>query len=555
MTRKIFKSVALTCALAVMLAAALVALTLFGVYESGMTEELRAEAGYICHALNREANEMDFFEGFTSKNRVSLIAADGTVLYDSEADASALSSHADRPEVAGAIESGRGESERYSDTLAQTTYYYALRTDAGNVLRVANSRSSMLGIYLKSLPLLCAVLLAVLCVSMLIARVVARRFVAPLNSLNLDAPLENEVYDELSPLLTRMDRQRREIDRQMRALSDARQELAAITENMREGLIVLDRRGCVLSMNGSAATIFGVDAQARVGADMLSVSRDPVVQQGVDAALNGRDADDILERNGRHYQLLASPVLKGGETAGVVLLTLDVTESYAAEVSRREFTANVSHELKTPLTSISGYAEIIRDGVARAEDVPGFAARIHDEASHLLTLINDILELSRLDERKGLGERTCIRLLGAAREAARRLEPLAQEKHISLEVSGEELEIQGDKLLLGEMIFNLVDNAVKYTPEGGRVELRVSREGTSALLSVQDTGIGIPEEHQPHVFERFYRVDKSHFRATGGTGLGLSIVKHGAAIHGAKLHLVSTPGKGTCVTLAFPMAQ
>lgn len=555
MTRKIFKSVALTCALAVMLAAALVALTLFGVYESGMTEELRAEAGYICHALNREANEMDFFEGFTSKNRVSLIAADGTVLYDSEADASALSSHADRPEVAGAIESGRGESERYSDTLAQTTYYYALRTDAGNVLRVANSRSSMLGIYLKSLPLLCAVLLAVLCVSMLIARVVARRFVAPLNSLNLDAPLENEVYDELSPLLTRMDRQRREIDRQMRALSDARQELAAITENMREGLIVLDRRGCVLSMNGSAATIFGVDAQARVGADMLSVSRDPVVQQGVDAALNGRDADDILERNGRHYQLLASPVLKGGETAGVVLLTLDVTESYAAEVSRREFTANVSHELKTPLTSISGYAEIIRDGVARAEDVPGFAARIHDEASHLLTLINDILELSRLDERKGLGERTCIRLLGAAREAARRLEPLAQEKHISLEVSGEELEIQGDKLLLGEMIFNLVDNAVKYTPEGGRVELRVSREGTSALLSVQDTGIGIPEEHQPHVFERFYRVDKSHSRATGGTGLGLSIVKHGAAIHGAKLHLVSTPGKGTCVTLAFPMAQ
>ena len=555
MTRKIFKSVALTCALAVMLAAALVALTLFGVYESGMTEELRAEAGYICHALNREANEMDFFEGFTSKNRVSLIAADGTVLYDSEADASALSSHADRPEVAGAIESGRGESERYSDTLAQTTYYYALRTDAGNVLRVANSRSSMLGIYLKSLPLLCAVLLAVLCVSMLIARVVARRFVAPLNSLNLDAPLENEVYDELSPLLTRMDRQRREIDRQMRALSDARQELAAITENMREGLIVLDRRGCVLSMNGSAATIFGVDAQARVGADMLSVSRDPVVQQGVDAALNGRDADDILERNGRHYQLLASPVLKGGETAGVVLLTLDVTESYAAEVSRREFTANVSHELKTPLTSISGYAEIIRDGVARAEDVPGFAARIHDEASHLLTLINDILELSRLDERKGLGERTCIRLLGAAREAARRLEPLAQEKHISLEVSGEELEIQGDKLLLGEMIFNLVDNAVKYTPEGGRVELRVSREGTSALLSVQDTGIGIPEEHQPHVFERFYRVDKSHSRATGGTGLGLSIVKHGAAIHGAKLHLVSAAGRGTCVTIAFPMVQ
>ena len=552
MTKKIFKSVALTSALAVLLAAALMALTLFGVYESGMTEELRAEAGYICHALDREENELDFFDGFTTKNRVSLISADGTVLYDSEADASALGSHADRPEVAGAIASGRGESERYSDTLAQTTYYCALRTQKGNVLRVANSRSSMLGIYLKGLPLLCAVLLAVLCVSMLIARLVARRFVAPLNSLNLDAPLENEVYDELSPLLTRMDRQRREIDRQMRALSDARQELAAITENMREGLIVLDRKGCVLSMNGSAAAIFGVDAQARVGADMLSVSRDPVVQQSVDAALDGRDADDMLERNGRYYQLLASPVLRDGKTAGVVLLTLDVTEKHAAEISRREFTANVSHELKTPLTSISGYAEIIRDGVARAEDVPGFAARIHDEASHLLTLINDILELSRLDERKGLGERTRIRLLPTAREAARRLEALAREKNIAVGVQGKDLEIQGDKLLLGEMIFNLVDNAVKYTPEGGSVELRVAREGKNTLLSVQDTGIGIPEEHQPHVFERFYRVDKSHSRATGGTGLGLSIVKHGAAIHGAKLRLISAPGKGTCVTLVFP---
>ena len=555
MTRKIFKSVALTSALAVLLAAALMALTLFGVYESGMTEELRAEAGYICHALNREENELDFFEDFTTKNRVSLIATDGTVLYDSEADASALGSHADRPEVAGAIASGHGESERYSDTLAQTTYYCALRTDRGNVLRVANSRSSMLGLYLKGLPLLCLVLLAVLCVSMLIARLVARRFVAPLNNLNLDAPLENEVYDELSPLLTRMDRQYREIDRQMRALSDARQELAAITENMREGLIVLDRKGCVLSMNGSAAGIFGVDAQARVGADMLSVSRDPVVQQSVDAALKGEDTDGMLERNGRHYQLLSGPVLKEGETAGVVLLTLDVTEKYAAEVSRREFTANVSHELKTPLTSISGYAEIIRDGVARAEDVPGFAARIHDEASHLLTLINDILELSRLDERRGLGEHARIRLLAAAREAARRLEPLAQEKNIDLGVQGEDLEIQGDKLLLGEMIYNLVDNAVKYTPEGGRVEVRVAREGRSALLSVQDNGIGIPEEHQPHVFERFYRVDKSHSRATGGTGLGLSIVKHGAAIHGAKLRLVSAPGKGTCVTLAFPPVE
>lgn len=553
MTRRIFRNVALTAAASVVLAAVLMTVLLFNMYAEDMTAELHNEAVYICYALDREEDETAFFENFASdRNRVTLIDANGTVLYDSQADSATMGNHSDRPEVIRALENGWGESERRSDTLSETTYYYAMRTGDGNVLRVANTRSSIVGIFVQALPMLLAVLVAVVVVSMLIARYAALRIVAPLNGLNLDAPLENEIYDELSPLLTRMDHQRREIDRQMRALSDARRELSAITQNMREGMILLDRETRVLSMNGSAAKIFGVDAEDRIGNDMLSVSRNPSLQEVVQQARNGESADAILERNGRSYQLLASPVFREGATFGVVLLIMDVTEKRAAEQSRREFTANVSHELKTPLTSISGYAEIIRDGVARPEDVAGFADRIYREASHLLTLINDIMELSRLDERRGLGGMEKVDLLSAAKEAVRRLEPLAQEKDIDLTVSGDPVGIDGYPALLGEMLYNLVDNAVKYTGSGGKVDVQVERTRRGPSITVRDTGIGIPKEHQAHVFERFYRVDKSHSRATGGTGLGLSIVKHGAAIHGAEIYLESAEGEGTRMTLRFP---
>lgn len=551
MTRKIFRSVSLTSVLAVALATVLIAWYVYGIYETQLTDELRTEAGYIAHALSRETDEIAFFDGFPSKNRVSLISPDGTVLYDSDAEASGLGDHSDRPEVLSALSTGRGESRRYSHTLSETTFYFAVRTDGGNVLRVSNTRSSVFGVFLKMLPMLCGILCAVALTAIPVARFAAKRIVKPLNGLDLDAPLGNDVYDELSPLLMRMEHQRREIDRQMYALREAREELSAITENMREGLMILDNRGVVLSMNASAAAVFGVHARKHIGESILAVSRDPELQECVRFALAGKDADAVIEKNARYYQLLASPVTGSGAASGAVLLALDITEKHCAELSRREFTANVSHELKTPLTSISGYSEIIRDGVARPEDVKAFAARINSEATRLMALISDILELSRLDERKGLGDKEHVELLSLAREAASQLESQAEAKHIALNVKGDTAQVEGYPTLLSEMLFNIIDNAVKYTPENGRVDVSVTPLNGRVEVCVADNGVGIPREHHERIFERFYRVDKSHSRATGGTGLGLSIVKHGAAIHGAEIKLESAPGRGTRMSLVF----
>ena len=512
---------------------------------------MRTEAAYLLHALSLTEDETAFFQGFRSDNRVTLIDPDGTVLYDSGAKAETLESHADRPEFQQALESGSGSSERYSATLAETTHYYAVRTDDGNVLRIASSQSSIIGVFLRILPLLVIIFAAVALLSLGIARFVAKRIVAPVNELNLDEPLENDVYDELSPLLVRMERQRAEIERQMKALSDKQSELTAITENMREGLVLLNPQGVILSMNGSAARIFGVDAGKHIGEDVLSVSRNPAVREAIGDARTGRNGETILENGGRYYQLLASPVQGKDGCMGIVLLLLDTTEKYTAEISRREFSANVSHELKTPLTSISGFAEIIRDGLARPEDVKDFAGRICNEANRLIALIADIMELSRLDERKEIGDRERVGLRAVAEDVLSRLETPARDKDIRLSLAGPECEVSGYSLLLGEMVYNLVDNAIKYTGSGGHVEVRTAVKGDRAVLSVTDDGIGIPKEHQSRVFERFYRVDKSHSKATGGTGLGLSIVKHGAAIHGAEIELESAPGKGTCVRLIF----
>ena len=555
MARRIFKGISLTAAAAVLLATVLSAFMIFGIYEDQMAAELRREAGLLLHSLALAEDEAAFFDDFTSDNRVTLISPDGTVLYDSGADAEAMDNHANRPEIVQALETGRGESQRYSDTLATATFYYAIRTNAGNILRIANTRSSIWGLLLKLLPTVCGILALAVVVSMIIARIMARRIVAPMNALDLEHPLENAVYDELSPLLTRMDRQHKKIQEQMHELRRTQTELDTVTANMREGLILLDRNSSILSINDSAARIFGVDAGTRVGSSMLTVSRSAAVRDAVCRAMEGENADAILEKDARYYQLMASPVSRDGRSAGAVLIILDITEEHSAEISRREFTANVSHELKTPLTSILGYAEIIRDGLVKSEDLSNFASRIYSEASRLVALINDILELSRLDERKGLGEKETVELMPLVGDMARRLADQAAEKDISVDVTGSEAVIEGYRLILGEMIFNLIDNAIKYTPSGGKVNVTVENRDDGVLCSVSDTGIGIAPEHRDRIFERFYRVDKSHSRATGGTGLGLSIVKHGAAIHDAEISLDSTPGKGTTISLRFRKKQ
>ena len=557
MTKRIFRNILLTAVLALLLTSALLVGTLYNVYEGRISAELRTEAAYIVRALDASRDDLDYFAGICPTTRVTLISPEGTVLYDSEADETLMDSHAERPEVIAALESGIGESIRYSSTISELTIYYARRTAEGNVLRIASTRSSVWGVFLSVAPQIIIMLLMVAALSLLIARFASRQIVQPINDLNLDEPLENDVYDELAPLLTRMDRQHGQIRQQMRDLARAHADLNAIMANMREGLMLLDKESRIISINASAQTIFGVRGMIAPNADLPTICRDTAVLEIVKAAQKGESGDAVLSRDSRTYQIFASPVLRESKVRGAVLLALDVSARYAAEASRREFTANVSHELKTPLTSISGYAEIIESGIARQEDVPAFAGKIHAEAKRLVALVNDILELSRLDEKQGLGAKEPVALMPVLTALADSFQPFAQEKGIALSVEGCDAPVEGYPVLLRELFHNLIDNAVKYTPAGGNVLVHLSQEGGRVYCTVKDTGIGIPAEHQARVFERFYRVDKSHSRQTGGgsptgsTGLGLAIVKHVAEVHQAQVMLESSPNQGTSVKVYF----
>ena len=551
MTRRIFRNILLTAVLALLLSSALLVGTLYNVYEGRISAELRTEAAYIVRALDMLPDDRTYFTDFSPDNRVTLIAPDGSVLYDSDADEARMDSHAQRPEVLAALADGTGEATRYSDTLSEVTIYYARRTADGNVLRIASTRSSALGVFLSVAPQIVIMLLMVAALSLLIARFASRQIVQPINDLNLDEPLENDVYDELAPLLTRMDRQHSQIRQQMHDLARAHADLNAIMANMREGLILLDKESRIVSINHSAQTIFGVKDTVAPGADLLTICRDAAVLEIVKAAQKGDSGDVVLPRDSRTYRIFASPVLREDKVRGVVLLALDISARYAAEASRREFTANVSHELKTPLTSISGYAEIIESGIAKQEDVPAFAGKIRAEAKRLVALVNDILELSQLDEKQSLGAKEHVALLPMLEGLVEFFWPIAQEKGIDLHVEGHNATAEGYPVLLRELFHNLIDNAIKYTPAGGSVTVQLSQQGGRICCTVKDTGIGIPEEHQAHVFERFYRVDKSHSRQTGGTGLGLAIVKHVAEVHQAQIKLESKPQEGTKVTVEF----
>ena len=557
MTHRIFRNILLTAVLALLLSSALLVGTLYNVYEARISTELRMEAEYIVRALDMTQDDLGYFADLSSTNRVTLIAPDGSVLYDSNADETHMDNHAQRPEVLAALTSGMGESTRYSDTLSEITLYHARQTDEGNVLRIASTRSSVLGIFLNVAPQIIIMLLMVAALSLLIARYASHQIVQPINDLNLDEPLENDIYDELAPLLTRMDRQHSQIRQQMRDLARAHADLNAIMENMREGLILLDKESRIVSINHSAAAIFHASRADFLGSDLLTICRDASVLEIVKAAQKGESGDVVLPRDSRTYRIFASPVLRADKVRGVVLLALDISAHYAAEASRREFTANVSHELKTPLTSISGYAEIIESGIAKQEDVPAFAGKIRTEAKRLVALVNDILQLSRLDEKQGLGAKEHVALLPMLEGIAESFAPIASEKGVALSVEGPDAAVEGYPVLLRELFHNLIDNAVKYTPTGGSVTVQLSRQEGHVCCTVQDTGIGIPQEHQPHVFERFYRVDKSHSRQTGsgapvgGTGLGLAIVKHVAEVHQAQVMLESRPQEGTAVSVVF----
>ena len=552
MTKRIFRAICLV-ALAVFLASVtLIMGILYDYFSRVQLDQLRIEAGLAARGV--EENGTDYFDGLdTQSYRITWIGADGTVLFDSTSDADVMENHLDREEVKQAIASGYGHSSRYSSTLMERLLYSAQRLDDGSVIRLSITQNSVLTIVLGMIqPVLLVSLVAVI-LALVLSSSVSKSVVRPLNELNLDEPLNNEGFDELSPLLRRIDSQQRKLKGQALELRQKQDEFLAVTSNMSEGLVLLNAGGTILSINNAALNILGADKRC-VGEDILTVNRSLEMQKLLEQAKEGNRSETKLCLSGREYQLDASPIIGGGNTRGVALLLFDITERENAEQLRREFTANVSHELKTPLHSISGCAELMKNGMVRPEDTARFAGQIYSEAQRLIHLVEDIIHLSRLDEGAEDMQRERIDLYALSGSVIDSLGNEAKENKVSMELCGGPAYVWGVRQLVSGMVYNLCDNAIKYNRENGSVKLTVSCEGEYSVLNVSDTGIGIPPEHQSRVFERFYRVDKSHSKEVGGTGLGLSIVKHSAMVHNAKIDLQSTAGKGTSITVRFPKA-
>ena len=557
MTKRIFAAILLVTVTVLLLSAAAISAVLYEDFEAQFFTSLKSEAHTIAVALESGLRAEDYLPALepaqVSDLRVTWVAADGSVLYDSDADAATMENHLAREEIAEALQNGYGDSTRDSATISKKTIYYACRLTDGTVLRVSGTQDSVAGVLLNALRPAVFVLLAAVLLALVLSYRVSKRVVRPLNALDLENPQAVETYDELTPLLEKISTQNRQIRAQMEQLRRSQEEFAAVTGHMSEGLLVIDTKMRLLFSNESARRLLHITP--RDGQSLLEVNRSAPFREAAQDALQGNHAQESLTLDGRIYQLVANPAYDGQTLTGAVLLLLDVTERADRERLRREFTANVSHELRTPLTSISGFAELIREGLAKPEDVPRFAGRICSEAQRLLSLIEDILRLSQLDEGDAVEEKTPQRLDELAASVAQRLAPVAQQQGITLTADTAPCEVMGVRRSLEELIYNLCDNAVKYNRPQGTVRVTAKTVDGAPTLVVADTGIGIPKAEQERVFERFYRVDKSHSKAIGGTGLGLSIVKHAAAFHGAQLTLGSEPGQGTTITLRFPKPQ
>ena len=551
MTKKIFQSILLVAG-CILLASLLIIMGFLYDYFGGVEEnQLRNELSLAAAAV--EDGGTDYLSRLTADRcRLTWIAADGSVLYDTRTDAESLENHASRAEVSQALTTGTGESTRYSSTLMEKTMYYAQRLADGTVLRISISRATVGMIAVGMIQPLLIVLIVALILSGLLARRLSRRIVDPLNSLDLEHPLDNDAYEELSPLLKRIHRQHVEIQTQLRELREKTDEFTQITGSMREGLVLLDEHGSILSINAAAQTLFGADAQC-VGRDFLTIERSHEISAAIQAAVTDGHSEVRAERAGRVYQFDISRITSDGKLLGTVILAFDITEQEFAERNRREFTANVSHELKTPLQGIIGSAELIENGMVRPDDLPRFVGHIHAEAARLVTLIDDIIRLSQLDEGNAMSTEP-VDLLAVSQEAAENLHDAAAARDVTVSVTGQPSVIPGVRRLLYEVVYNLCDNAIKYNRGGGRVDVTVAADAGGSSITVADTGIGIAQEHQSRVFERFYRVDKSHSKASGGTGLGLSIVKHAVQYHHGRIKLESTPGTGTTIRVVFPNA-
>lgn len=550
MTKRILRSILLVAVLVLAASTGATLGILYYHFGGQLEEELRREASYLSVSVEKEGIEA-FDDLPADAERVTYIDTDGTVLFDNRADENGMENHGDREEVKEALEQGSGRAVRNSDTLSQRTLYYALRLSDGKVLRVSSTQYNIPGLLGGMIQPLLIILILMAVLSAWIAYRVSRGIVEPINRLDLDHPEDNQVYDEIAPLLTKINRQQKQIRREIADAKRQQEEFSIITENMEEGFVILDVHTEVLSYNSSALKLLGAE-ESRERRSILAMNRSQEFQRIVEQVLSGRHVITMLELGDRSCQIAANPVFHDNEVSGAVLLILDVTERMKGEQMRREFTANVSHELKTPLTSISGFAEIISDGFVKPEDTRKFAGRIFKEAQRLITLVNDVIKISQLDEGKLPYEREETDLYELCREILRRMEERASAAGVHLYLKGPHKKITTVQTILDEVLNNLCDNGIKYNKKGGNLTVTIEEGEGETRISVEDQGIGIPAEDQKRVFERFYRVDKSHSKAIGGTGLGLSIVKHGAMYLGAEVKVESTLGKGSTFTLVLP---
>ena len=551
MTRRIFQSICLA-ALAVLIGAVVVIMgALYNYFSDLQRRQLTMQTNLTSQAVTAEG--VAFLEKMADMEaRVTLIGPDGSVIYDSHSDSQTMENHLEREEILEARETGTGYSVRYSDTMAEQFIYCAQRLPDGSVLRLAMTQYTTVSLVMDMAePILIIMILAVILALWLASRL-SRSIVRPLNDLDLDNPMANRGYEELTPLLRRIDSQQRQLKGQKEELKRKQREFDAVTNSMDEGLVLMNDRGVVLTMNPAAARIIGL-SRPFVGINIHAVTEKSVLDAVVDKALAGQRAEADFSMLGGEYQAEANPVKTSGGVSGIVLLLLDVTEKRRAESQRREFTANVSHELKTPLHAISGHAELMKSGLVRPEDMTNFAGTIYTEAQRLIRLVEDILKLSRLDEGAASDKRETLDLYSLVCQTLDEMRHYTARNSVELHINGGSAMMVGIPSQIRMMVGNLFTNACKYNKPGGRVDVTVSKAYRAVVLTVADTGIGIAEEHQERIFERFYRVDKSHSKAVGGTGLGLSIVKHAAMIHNAKIELESTPGEGTTIRVIFPI--
>lgn len=550
MTKKIFKSIMFVCALVLAVGLAAVMGILYSNFDGQMRKELSKEAAYLAYGVEQQG--VDYLKNIKDKSaRITYIDQDGTVLFDNEADVSEMKNHSDRTEFQKAEKYGAGESSRYSDTLSEKTIYYALRLKDGTVLRVSGTQDSVLALVENLIFPLCGLLCLMLILSGIMASAISKRIVKPINELDLESPEENRIYEELSPLLSKIHRQNREIQNQLELAKQQQEEFALITENMQEGLIVIDKYTMILSANSSAWNLFHMDRGCQ-GESVYCLDREEEFRHAIEQVLSGEHTELVLKLNGSDIQLIANPVIRDKKTEGAVVLLVNVTEKLERESLRREFSANVSHELKTPLTSISGFAEIMQSGLVKCEDIPQFAGRIYKEAQRMLQLVEDVIQISQLDEEKTSYTWEPVDVYQVCKNAFESLKEKAKRLNVHLYICGEYMKMEAVRTLLEEAVYNVCDNAIKYNRNEGSVSVFLTQTAQEIQIVVKDTGVGIPKEDQDRVFERFYRVDKSHSKEIGGTGLGLSIVKHAVGALKGSVILRSEEGNGTEICMKFP---